>query len=351
MVIQKIHLRHFRNFPQFSCEFSPNLTILLAPNASGKTNLLEAIYFLLAGRGFRESRELELLNFDDPQHASVEGAFLHDETSDKYLISVALIGEAVAKSFFTNKTKVRQNQYLKELTRAVLFAPQQIEMLTGSPDLRRSYINTILSSYDPEYKKRLANYESAIRRRNKILEKVFDPVQLRQELSFWNTYLIEQAEYITSSRQSYIDFLNSNAVLEKREFEAVYVKNEFTLERIHDKEDLEQKVRKTLIGPQKDDIEVYMKHDGKRKNMKHFGSRSEQRLSMLWLKINEIIYCEKKLGMRPILLLDDVFSEFDEVNKKLVLKLVRKYQTVATTTEKEIAEFAPVEFTVVPVKA
>ena len=93
-----------------------------------------------------------------------------------------------------------------------------------------------------------------------------------------------------------------------------------------------------MIGPQKDDFQIYIKD----KNVHHYGSRSEQRLAVFWLKINEITYHESIYKKKPILLLDDVFSEFDKQNKKMVLELIEKYQTVLTTTEEEVIDLIDV---------
>ena len=96
-----------------------------------------------------------------------------------------------------------------------------------------------------------------------------------------------------------------------------------------------------MIGPQKDDFQINQKNESA-KNLHHFGSRSEQRLAIFWLKFNEIKYLEEKFKNRPLLLLDDVFSELDVKNKKLIIDLVKKYQTVVTTTEIELLELADV---------
>ena len=183
----------------------------------------------------------------------------------------------------------------------------------------------------------MANYESAIRKRNKVLELVRDENRLRQELIFWNNYLIEQGSHITKNRERYINYLNKNPKLDNKEFKIVYQKNEVTQERFAEKYELEKRMRKTAIGPQKDDFIIYLKN-GFDRNIHHFGSRSEQRLGVFWLKMNEINYTQEHFDKKPILLLDDVFSEFDMHNKKLILDLITSYQTILTTTEEEVIE-------------
>ncbi len=98
----------------------------------------------------------------------------------------------------------------------------------------------------------------------------------------------------------------------------------------------ERVIRKTMIGPQKDDFEITMFNGDISKNVHHYASRSEERLAVFWLKLNEVKFFEM-IGNKPILLLDDIFSELDLANKKIVLNLVEKYQTVATTTEEDLS--------------
>ena len=219
--------------------------------------------------------------------------------------------------------------------------------MTGSPDKRRKYFDSIIREFDIEYKKKLANYEIALRKRNKILETHFDEIQLRKEIAFWNDYLEEHAKYITAKREEYLRFLNNHTKIDDREFTIEYIKNEFTRARSEEKFDLERRIRKTVIGPQKDDFQVFQANGKTRKNIQHYGSRSEQRLAIFWLKLNETLFVEERLGMKPILLLDDVFSELDGKNKKLVIDLIKKYQTVVTTTEPELIELTDMRKSVI----
>ena len=348
MILEEINLQSFRNFNAFKCVFDDKFTILLAPNSSGKTNLLEAIYFVLSGEGFRESREVELINYHGARDGSVGARFRQNEETVASKIALVATDTNVKKAFFLNGSKVTHPQYMREQTRAVLFAPSQIEILTGTPEKRRSYINTILSSYDLEYKKRLTNYENALRKRNKVLEASFGSANPDSQLTFWNDYMIEQALYISSKRRSYIDFVNANKTDIGRSYTVVYRQNTFTAERLEEYKSLERRICKTVIGPQKDEFEIQMGDD--KKNVALFGSRSEQRLAILWLKLSEIQYCIEQTNLKPILLLDDIFSEFDTHNKKAVLGLVENYQTVATTTEEEITQLAKIRHSVIKVK-
>jgi DNA replication and repair protein RecF len=336
MQLQRVVLHNFRNMQSRSFELSPRLTVVLGPNSQGKTNLLESIHVVTNGTGFRETKESELLHFDETQ-GSIDALFKQNVDQIHCKVMLVMRADALAKTYFINKAKRMVRDYLRDQVRSVLFAPQQIEILTGEPSLRRAYFNRLISLFDFEYKKRLDNYESALRRRNKLLETIHDMFRLKDEIAFWDTYLVEQATYITSIRQEYTAFLNKKPNLSHKSFSIKYVKSELTQSRLDEEFDRQMRARRTLIGPQKDDFIVSL--DGQ--DVHKFGSRSQQRLAILWLKLAEIRFSQEKTGKTPILLLDDIFSEFDPTNKKLVLDLIKDFQTVATTTEKEIVDVLP----------
>ncbi len=343
MLLKQIDLNNFRNFERKKFDFSPLLTVIIGSNALGKTNLLEGIYFIINGTGFRETREIELINFKKLKSASLEGIFEEKKLDYHFKILLTIKEDSLQKSFLINGSRKRHLQYIQDQTRCVLFTPQQIEILTGAPQKRRDYFNKFISLYDLEYKKKLDNFESGLRRRNKLLEHHQDKNKLKEEIVFWDNYLVEQGSYLTLKRRDYIDFLNKNHKIDSKIFAIKYLSNEFTKEKAEKMLDVESRVRRTLFGPQKDDFQILLEG----KDIHRFGSRSEQRLTIIWLKINEILYYEQTMKKQPILLFDDIFSELDSKNKKLVLSLVEKYQTVATTTDKEILDLVKIEHEVI----
>ncbi|MCL4374713.1 DNA replication and repair protein RecF [Patescibacteria group bacterium] len=337
MTLRRLRFNHFRNFDQSMFDFSPGLTVVKGENARGKTNLLEGIYFFVNGVGFRESREEELITIGH-QTADVVGR-LGGEADLSFRLRLTKKAAGVEKQYLINNSKKKPQQYLREQTKAILFAPEQIEIITGPPDKRRDYFNKQIGLYDLAYKKRLVNYENALHKRNKILETQRDEQRLKDELAFWNRYLVEQATDITQKRQAYVDFLNRHSRLDHKEFGIYYHKNEMTLAKLEEVFESERRYRRTLIGPQKDDFYFLLKNT-RDKNLQHFGARSEQRLAVFWLKINEINYYEENYHHMPILLLDDIFSELDRKNSAMVVELVKKYQAVLTTTGETMSQFA-----------
>jgi DNA replication and repair protein RecF len=346
MILKQISLKNFRHFENQEFGFNPFLTIIIGENARGKTNLLEAIYFIVNGIGFRESREEELLRWN-VNNGEVAGVFKSGDELINFNIHLRKNDYLIDKIYLLNKTKKKHWQYLKETTKTVLFSPENIEIIIGTPEVRRNYFNRLISIYDPEYKKRLINYENALRKRNKILEVHQEENKLKEQLVFWNNYLEQQAIYLTSKRQAYVDFLNKHQQLDSLRYSLVYLKNEFSKKRAEDVFQTELRYRRTIIGPQKDDFQVEELVKDFKKNLQHFGSRSEQRLAVFWLKLNEILFYEESFSGKPILLLDDIFSELDHKNKKLVLDLIRKYQTIITTTENELLELIDIPKSVI----
>ncbi len=342
MRLTSLGLHNFRNIKDSTFIIGENLTVFIGDNAKGKTNCIEAVFFLVHGTGFRETKEEELVLFGDKASAYVEGVFT--DASGKISCKVGLVRYELGykKSFFINKTKKQLRQYKQEPRGVVLFAPEHIEMLTGSPNKRRSYFDKLLSQFDYQYKKNLDAYERAMRRRNKILENFEDARKLQDEISYWNEVCTQSAAYATMVRQNYCDFLNKNQSIDSRKFRIEYLKNEFNQNQIEKYEDLELKTRRTMFGPQKDDFQIFLtqKKDKQEENVQKFGSRSEQRLALMWLKLGEIRYFQEVSKFDPILLLDDVFSEFDSTNKELILDLVKQYQTIASTTDLEIVNLA-----------
>ncbi|PIZ66318.1 hypothetical protein COY14_00545 [Candidatus Roizmanbacteria bacterium CG_4_10_14_0_2_um_filter_36_9] len=337
MLISAISLTNFRNFKSAKYEFSPNLTLIIGKNALGKTTLLEAIYVAIYGTGFRESREVELVNFDHDD-CIIDAEFFKDSTLERFQIRILRsVDDRVAKTFYLDKAVKSATKYRKNQTQAVLFAPEQIRIITGSPSRKRKYVDSVISAIDPEYKKSLRLYESAFRRRNKVLERYESEDDLEHELIYWDKLIVDNGVELTTKRKSLIEFINNNPTINGKAFSIEYIPNIITAEKLVTVRDREMRLRRTLIGPQKDDFEISLTTNSK-KNVSLYGSRSEQRMAVFWLKLNELKLFEEKSKKKPILLLDDIFSELDENNRKLVMKMIGNYQTIATTTEVEIGE-------------
>ncbi len=340
MILKSISFYHFRNFDKKQYKINPFLTVILGDNARGKTNLLEGIYFILKGEGFRESKEEQLIIFNG-KNGYVDGKLEDRKNQDITNLRIDLsIGDlGLVKTYFLEKTKKGRYSYLKNLIPVVLFSPEQIEIIDRTMSIRRDYFDKFLSSVDPEYKKKLANYNLALRRRNKILEIGFNSPNIDAELEYWNKLLISNGSYLILKRRDYISYLNSNKTIDSKNFEIEYVENKISNERLKESLQKELLIKRTTVGPHRDEYNIFLINKlGEKKDIHLYGSRSEQRLGLFWLKINELTYLENYFKRKPILLLDDIFSELDHHNQKLIFNLIGDYQTVLTSTEKELTK-------------
>jgi len=322
MILKQIYFKNFRSFKKDSFSFNPFLTLVISENTRGKTNLIEGVYFLIMGTGFREEKEEELIHFAN-QDCLVEGVFQSKDSHFKYGIILVKKNNQTSKKFYLNNVEKTFTQYKNEQIKAVLFNPEQINIIIGQPTNRRDYLNKVISAFDLDYKKHLVNFENALKKRNKILEKTYQVEKLEEELFFWNKYLEKEGNYLTNKRKSYLDFLNRYQEVDAKTFKVEYLKNEFTQQRLKESLSLERKIRRTLIGPQKDDFQLFLKEKDSWRNIHRFGSRSEQRLALVWLKLGELKFYEDNFQIKPLLLLDDIFSELDKKNQQLIFSLIK----------------------------
>jgi DNA replication and repair protein RecF len=305
------------------------------------------VYFLLKGYGIKEERQEEIIQIGE-NYTSVDGEFVSDEETKSFRIFIQK-SHIIQKSFHINSVRKRFFEYTQETLPVVIFTPKLVQIIDGEPSTRRKYIDGVLGKFDIEYKKRLTNYEKALTKRNKILERVHDVDRLREELIFWDSYLIEQANYIVEKRREYVTFLNTGTQIEEHTFSIKYTENtisEKTLEETFEKQYI---LKSTRVGPQRDDYQLFQIKSGENetKNVHSFGSRSEHRLALFWLIVNELRLFQEKMNLRPLLLLDDIFSELDIKNRAHVIELIKKYQTILSTTETEIIELIDIPHAVI----
>jgi DNA replication and repair protein RecF len=217
---------------------------------------------------------------------------------------------------------------------AVLFAPSDLEVIIDGPALRREFLNQVLEQVSLEYRQALSQYEKGLRQRNALLEMMRETGKRNPgQLSYWSDLLIRYGQVIAQEREMFLSFVNTE-VKELFQFRITYDKSEISKSRIEQYSREEIAAASTLVGPHRDDFQVHMQNDQK-SDIRFFGSRGQQRLAILQLKLMQIAYIEKLRGERPLLLLDDVFSELDAGHIQHVLAILDKQQTIMTTTHKE----------------
>ena len=336
MALRNITLADFRNYESQTFEFSDGITVIFGENAKGKTNILEAIYLLGIGESFRAKRTEEMVRFKQ-ELGRVSGE-VEITKKDKINLEVMVnggivMGKVVNKRKYLIDGVSRRRKDILGTLPLVLFRPEDVELLSGSPDIRRKFLDRLMIQVDSAYEHSLTTYEQALRRRNKVLDGIREGTTSRYSLTFWDGLLIKHGQVIQDKRRELIDYIN--ALFEKSELfkklKLIYDLSVVSESRLAQYADAEVAVGYTLVGPHKDDLAV---KEGTR-NLSVYGSRGEQRMAVLALKMGEIYYLEEKGSKRATLLLDDIFSELDEEHKQEVLRVMSGRQVIVTTADEE----------------
>ncbi len=319
-MIQKIRLSKFRNFSSKTLEFLEGVTVIVGPNASGKTNVLESLFLLSTGKSFKAKVEAEMIKYnEDLARAKTSG-----------LEVVITRGENgwPKKKLLVNGVPRRLIDFAGNF-RVVLFGPWDLDLVTESPSLRRKFLDTVLSQVDREYRRSVLSYEKGLRQRNRLLFRIREEGLSRNQLLFWNQLLIKSGNYLTKKREEFIKFANSQLGLNDLRFHLNYDRSVISEGRLEQYAEEEVSAATTLVGPHRDDFSFQEKV----RDLASFGSRGEQRMGVLWLKMSELAFIEEKGGERPTLLLDDIFSELDHEHREVVMKLAKNQQTIITTAD------------------
>lgn len=324
MFLKHLKLTNFRNFIQCDFNFQTPATILVGDNAQGKSNFLESIYYLATTKSDRVDKEEELIRYGE-DFLRVEG--LAGNTNLE--IAIQVIDHQLKKRVKVNGIPRRVIDYSGNLA-VVMFSPEDINLVTGPPSLRRTHLDHVLSQVDRHYRKAIINYEEVVVRKNRILKAIREKLASVDQLTFWSDQQIRLAEVVTEQRRQFFESVNS---VEKKigQFQFEYLENILSQERLADYQVREIDTATSLIGPHRDDF--VFKLEGR--DLSRFGSRGEQRTAVLDLKMAELIVMERSLGDRPILLLDDIFSELDLEHRKHVVELVKLQQTIITSVEED----------------
>lgn len=316
MILSLLTLQQFRSYVRRSFTFSSHTTLIVGPNTIGKTNILEAIMMLTTGKSFRADADREAIRWNQ-EFARITGMVDKDK-------KLELVLTPKIKRYLVNGIPRRQIDFVGNL-RAVLFWPEHLDLVTDSPSIRRKYLDYVLVQVDREYRRNLLSYERGLRQRNKLLDLINDGKAHRHQLLFWNQLLIKSGGFITDKRAGFIEFINQNSEDNRIEYDKSVISDT----RLEEYADEEIAAKATLVGPHRDDFLVTKKG----LDLSKYGSRGEQRLAILWLKLAELTFMEEETGERPMLLLDDIFSELDEEHRKFVLGLLGSQQTIITTAE------------------
>ncbi len=341
MKIKGVSLQNIRKISSLTLALSQQTTIILGPNASGKTTIVEALALIATGESFRAGKIEEMISFDEELgRVKVVVTDLADSESGTDEIEAVLTrgevqGKKTAKRLFSvNNIRRRQKDAVGKFY-CVVFRPEDMRLVEGSPGRRRSFLDTPLATLHPEYARAAAEYEKVLRRRNKLLTQIRDGEQPKTTLEYWNLSLLKHGQVMQQYRR---DLLQEFRQVEfPVNFLIEYQPSVISPTRIDTYLNREIAAGHTLIGPHKDDFYITLSLEGEYRDIAIYGSRGQQRLAVLWLKFCELQYAATVLNDKPLLLLDDILSELDEDSKKLALAAVRDYQSLVTTIDQKVA--------------
>lgn len=341
MYLKRLILQNFRNYAKSEFEFDKE-TLIVGPNTAGKTNIIEAISLLATGKSLRTDKDVQMLKFG-AEVGRVKGE-VDGKTLEIVLTSGEVGGErAPTKKYLINNVSKRRVDFAGNLF-VVSFSPFDLEIIIGTPSIRRNFLDEVLEQIDFDYRVSLTEYVKGIRQRNSLLELTRKTGQRDvKQFEYWDNLVIKHGNVVTAKRETLIANFNSRSK-EIFDFAIVYDKSIISYERLLEYQEEEFLAGVTLVGPHRDDVifEMYDEETRTAKNVKFFGSRGQQRLTVLQLKILQLLYFEDKRQESPVLLLDDIFSELDEAHINHVLQILSGRETVFTTTH---MEFVPEQIT------
>ncbi len=345
MKISKISLVGFRNYSNISVSFGNGMNIFVGDNAQGKTNILESIVFLALTKSHRIGVNPNVIQFGKKK-CKLNGTIKKEKIISKLEIEIT----DDYKKLWINKTEIRKVADYISYLNVIVFTPDDLEIVKGPPSVRRNLLNIQLSQLSKEYIKFYNEYNKLLKTRNEYLKVLFNNnIADKNYLDIITDKLIEKAIFIYQKRNEYINLVNLSINSNYQDISkdcGISVKyvpnidiNEFDSETIRKK--LKHLFKKyynkelnygmTLYGPHRDDF--YFEYNNY--DLKYFGSQGQQKLAILSFKLSEIDIFKEYCGTLPILLLDDIFSEFDVKKRNQLLKKIscNDIQSIITTTD------------------
>lgn len=366
MYLSHLSLTNFRNFTQLELELPAGPIALYGHNAQGKTSLLEAVYLLAIGRSFRAENEHELVSWPA---ARANGSALVGGTVQKRAAELKVyVGYQCAFPLDTkirsSVPRVRKQIRVSRIKRtaaelvgtvnAVIFTAPDIELIQGPPSVRRRYLDILMSQADSGYLRCLQRYQRVIRHRNRLLRLLQERRAEEDEIRFWDNELIKEGSRIVNQRHKTMMQLSSLSLDGHKELtgageklviqyrpgvpgcdgtDAIEVISRVFQEALTASGDRERAQGSTIVGPHRDDFKLFV--DGV--DMGTYASRGQARTIALTLRLAEAAHLATTREERPIVLLDDILSELDEVRREKVLEKASQYhQMIITTTDLDL---------------
>lgn len=345
MRLAHLTLRDYRSYARVDTDFSPQINVLIGENAQGKTNLLEAVYVLALARSHRTNNDKELIRFG-ADFAKITGTVARDTGRNQLELVISKQGK---KARFNKIEQPRLSTYVGHFN-VVLFAPEDLAIVKGSPANRRRFIDMEFGQMSVKYLQLLSEYRTALRQRNAYLKQLkYHQAKDRVLLDVLSDQLAAAGAEIVTRRASLLQQMATFAaaihgdITKGREHLAFQYQSQVPEAARGDVEQAyaamgellakhaarELELGTTLVGPHRDDV-AFIVND---KNVANFGSQGQQRTTALAVKLAEIDLMKAQTGEYPVLLLDDVLSELDDDRQTHLLKAIQnKVQTFLTTT-------------------
>jgi DNA replication and repair protein RecF len=355
--LNHLSLTNFRNYSRLELSLPARLSLFQGANAQGKTNLLESIHLLATARSPRAAAERELINWLALQsplpYARLAAEIGDGQRTDRLELVLELSGNGsagpvVRKQVRINGVAMRSLDVIGRL-RVVLFLPEDLSLVAGSPGERRRYLDIALCQIDPAYCRSLTNYNKALQQRNALLKRLRDEGGDAGQLAFWDSQLAAHGGQVLVRRSGAVGALDAIARQKHRELSGgaewlklVYLPSpalpfttpgeaaEVFAERLGTHRSRDIATGTSLAGPHRDDLAFLVEE----RDLRAYGSRGQQRTAALALKLAEVQMMRDITDDSPLLLLDDVMSELDEVRRHALLDALEGVdQALVTTTD------------------
>lgn len=339
MYISSLSMNNFRNYKSEKLEFSPHTNIIYGNNAQGKTNILEAVYLFSQGRSHRAKTDKELIRFEAPfARTSVD---FHDrERSYTAFMQLTRAGKKMVK---INNVQLTKLSMLMNYLNAVMFSPEDLELVKGAPSLRRRFIDSALSQLYPSYLVNIIDYGKALAQKSSCLKELKRAGKRSDVmLSVWNDQIAELGIKIMEARQAFVLLLDKFASAIQYEISGEELKIAYqpsirmeTPSKAEFFNVLEQHQRReiefaaALYGIQRDDIGINVNA----RPVKVYGSQGQQRTVTLSMKMAQAEYIHHIKDEYPLLLLDDIMSELDIHRRMYLAEKIKDKQTLITSTD------------------
>ncbi len=338
VLLKHLHILYFKNINERQLHFSGNIAVIAGNNGIGKTNLLDAIYYLAMTKSYFASSDIQNIQFNH-DFFMIQGKFENDE--QKYEINCSVKKSEGKKINFNQKTYQKISEHIGKIP-LVFIAPQDLSLITEYADTRRKFIDALISKFDKEYLNALIQYHHYLQNRNKIIKQGEAAYQQQDLIEIYNIQMAQYGEIILNKRKYFFDEITlrlneiyhqlqeSNECLSLRYLPSV--QNNFLKELQHA---LPKDIRLgySTIGIHRDDFEILLNNYP----AKNFASQGQQKTIVFALKWIELVYLYQKTKIHPLLLIDDIYDHLDKLrlNKiKILLKTAIPQQIFITDSNK-----------------